>query len=651
MQFVQFGMLAALGALAIPIIVHLMFRRQARPVELGTLQFLKIVLRDNAKKRRLKRYLLLALRLACVALIALLFARPYLMAEEPTKGDHLVVVLVDRSASMGLTGGTRPIDRASSELRAILARSGSDTRLEVAAFDRNVAPVARIADADKAIAGPSFAGTDYDAALSWARDLCVRSSGKSKELYILTDLQRSGLERGESPRMPHDVEVHLVDLGRNFPKNVAVISLSASPSTPRPREPVIVTAVVRNASPLPVEKVPVRLHLESEGQTPIDLDQTIDLDGDASSTVEFKLPEMDEGLRRGYVEAKTGDDLPFDDRRFLAFAVAPPARVLLVDGDPGRSKLESETYFLESALRLASQGESYAKTPFDPRTIDLFEARSGLPDLAKTSAVVLANVSELPSSDAKALATFVERGGGLVVFTGDRVTADGSASLIEAGLGVGQIIGPQPSPARPWRLEKWEESHPLLRPFAEPEHGDLRRPSFTSITRIVPDPKARVLARFRGGDPALLERSVGRGKVLWFASSCDRGWSDWPRGRMFLPMVHQMIAYASGLTEGWPIRAELASFGQGAGLVEADGLVRVVNPDPYESETARCSPQEFADRYGFKLPESKVVASRSSNPRTPADDRLRGDELWPLLALTLVGILMFEQFLANRTAA
>src|SRR3954471_2095506 len=147
MQFIQYGMLGALGALAVPVIIHLMFRTKARTVDLGTLQFLKIVLRDNARKRRLKRYLLLALRLACVALIALLFARPFLMAEEPTEGDRLVVVLVDRSASMGLSGDARPIDRASAELRAILARAGSGTRMEVAAFDREVTPIAKPADA------------------------------------------------------------------------------------------------------------------------------------------------------------------------------------------------------------------------------------------------------------------------------------------------------------------------------------------------------------------------------------------------------------------------------------------------------------------------------------------------------------------------
>ena len=651
MQFVQYGMLGALAALAIPIIIHLMFRRQARPVELGTLQFLKVVLRDNAKKRRLKRFLLLALRLACVAALAMLFARPFLLAEEPKGGDHLVVALVDRSASMGLAGGTRPIDRASAELRTLLAKAGPDTRLEVAAFDRVVTPFAKLADAEKAIAGPSAAGTDYDAALAWARDLCVRSNARSKDLHILTDLQRSGLGRGDAARLPNDVEVHLIDLGRAFPKNVAVTAVTASPPGPRPREPVIVTAKVRNASPLPAEKVQVRLHLESEGSTPMDLDRTIDLDGDALATLEFQLPELDEGLRKGYVEAKAGDDLPFDDRRYLAFSVSPAARVLLVDGDPGRSPIEAEAYYLMAALRLAPDGETYDKTPFDPRSIDLFEARNGLPPLTKTAAVVLANVADLPAEDARTLAKFVEAGGGLVVFTGDRVTADGSASIIGAGLGVGKVVGPESSPGRPWRLDRWEATHPLLRPFADPEHGDLRRPSFTSITRITPDPSVRVVARFRGGEPALMEKSVGRGKVVWFASSCDRGWGDWPRGRMFLPMVHQMVAYASGLSEGGPIRQEPAGADRMPGLVESDGILRVINPDPYESETARCTPKEFADRYGFRLPERKAVASKVDGDKKPADDRLRGDEIWPWVALTLIGLLMFEQFLANRTAA
>ena len=142
MGFIQLGFLGALAALAIPIIIHLTFRQRSRPVDLGTLQFLRIVLRSNAKRRRLKRWVLLALRLACVALVAFLFARPYLLATEADARDRLEVVLIDRSASMGLRGGARPIDRAVAEAKRILTRSGPKTQREVAAFAQTVHPLA-----------------------------------------------------------------------------------------------------------------------------------------------------------------------------------------------------------------------------------------------------------------------------------------------------------------------------------------------------------------------------------------------------------------------------------------------------------------------------------------------------------------------------
>ena len=650
MNFVQLGMLGGLAALAIPIIIHLMFRQRSRPVDLGTLQFLKIVLRANARRRRLRRYLLLALRMACVALFAFLFARPYLLANDPRGGSRLMVILLDRSASMGLKGGTLPIDRAVAEAKALVRHADPGTQLEVAAFDQAVRPLARAADLPGLTLKPSGGGTDYGAAMAWARDLCVRSRKPAKDLYIFTDLQRSGLDRGESVSLPSDVDVKLTDFGRAFPRNVAVVGLVQPRGAIRPGEAVALAARVRNLTPLPVPKVPVRLHLEAGG-TPIDLEKVIDLDGGATVTVPFATPALAEGLWRGHVEADAGDDLPFDDRRFLALSVAPPTRVLLVDGDPGRAPIESETYFLQAALRLAPPGEKYTKAPFDPRTVEL-SAASGLPDLAKTDVVVLANVGNLDAADAKALAAFVDRGGGLLVFTGDKVKTDGVRAIQAAGLGVGKVAGPAPATERPYRIDAWEAGHPILRPFEDPEHGDLRRPAFTAITKIEPDPKSRVLASFRGGEPALLESPRGKGKVVWFASAADRGWGDWPRGRMYLPMVHQMIAYVAGLAEGGRVRQVVAGGDVAAGIADVDGLCRVANPDPSESETERCTPREFADRFGFRLPEQKPPdTARAGIGGGRSDDRLRGDEIWPWLALALVGALLVENFLANRTAA
>ena len=151
--------------------------------------------------------------------------------------------------------------------------------------------------------------------------------------------------------LPEDIEVHLRDFGRAFPKNVAVTDVSIAPKTLRPGESASVTATVLNTSPLPVSRCPVRLHVEA-GERKRDVERAIDLEGGAAASVSFPLETLPEGLWLGHVEASTGDELPFDDRRYLALRVAPPARVLIVDGDPGRARYESETYFLQAALRL-----------------------------------------------------------------------------------------------------------------------------------------------------------------------------------------------------------------------------------------------------------------------------------------------------------
>src|SRR5258707_13902026 len=136
MGFVQAAMLVALGAVVLPIIAHLIFRRRSRPVDLGTLRFLKIAVRQDTRRRRLKRWVLLALRVSCVVLLVLVFARPY-RAEAIGGGDAgLTVVLIDRSASMDRQrDGQRLIEHALKKLPDVVTRTPNRSRVEVAWFD------------------------------------------------------------------------------------------------------------------------------------------------------------------------------------------------------------------------------------------------------------------------------------------------------------------------------------------------------------------------------------------------------------------------------------------------------------------------------------------------------------------------------------
>ena len=60
--FIHLGFLAAGAAVAVPILIHLLFRQRARRVEIGTIHFLRIVLQDQARRRKIRHWLLLALR-------------------------------------------------------------------------------------------------------------------------------------------------------------------------------------------------------------------------------------------------------------------------------------------------------------------------------------------------------------------------------------------------------------------------------------------------------------------------------------------------------------------------------------------------------------------------------------------------------------
>src|SRR5687767_14073497 len=129
MSFIQIGFLGALAALAIPVIVHLVFRQRPKRVELGTLRFLRVVLEHNARRRRVMRWLLLALRLACVALLAILFARPYLLAFHSSGQKRTAVVLIDRSASMELKHeGVRAVEKAVAAVKDLLGRAAENSR-------------------------------------------------------------------------------------------------------------------------------------------------------------------------------------------------------------------------------------------------------------------------------------------------------------------------------------------------------------------------------------------------------------------------------------------------------------------------------------------------------------------------------------------
>src|SRR2546430_10939331 len=130
MNFLTPAFLIGVGALAIPVLIHLIQRERKRVIEFPSLMFLRRIPYQSVRRRRIRHWLLLAMRAAALALIVLAFARPFfrqnaLAAAAAAGGAREVVILLDQSSSMGYADHWQ---KAQDAARAIVRGLGNDDR-------------------------------------------------------------------------------------------------------------------------------------------------------------------------------------------------------------------------------------------------------------------------------------------------------------------------------------------------------------------------------------------------------------------------------------------------------------------------------------------------------------------------------------------
>ncbi len=648
LNFVQQGFLFAGLAALIPIAIHLLLRQRARRVDIGSVRFLQRVVRQHNRMRRLRQWLLLAARIVTALLLAFLFARPFLDRTAFQASQREVIFLLDRSASMRLApSGEEIYEKAGQALRQELQQVHENTAVRVATFDaESVDEIDWNGRSD--LPEPSYAATDYGRALGWARDALSQSDRPDQEVVVLTDLQRTGVGPTLLESWPKNARLRVRDFGEAMTRNVTIERAEVVSTEIRPKMPPTVRVDVRNTSPVGMGTMDVRINLTGPAG-PVSKTRQITLSGGSRVSVTFTIDDAQPGLYQGYAEIAVKDDLQFDNRRFLALEARRPDRLLIVDGQEGSTVFGNETYFLETALQLGQQVADKAIPTFETERI-VWENGEGFPNLDGFRVIALANVSRFSDTDAVRLRDYLRGGGSVILFAGDQFTRRAARPLAQADLLPATVedVGSM----RDFRLAGWQNKHPIFSPFDEPQHGDLRRLRFRKIARFVPSANAAVLATDQTKEPLLIEQQIGKGRVLMFASTIDAAWSDWPQGRLYVPLVRQMFAYLTDqhlresriLSE--PTRTEPA------GIISRGNVTIVSNVDPNESELSRITPEQL--REAFRLPgtdEQVDLSPADLAALAPPADSQRPNEIWMIVAWVLLFWLVFETFLAGRVHA
>jgi hypothetical protein len=542
MGFVAPLVLVGLGALAIPVLIHLIQRERKRVVEFPSLMFLRRIPYQSVRRRRIRDWLLLVMRLAALTLIVLAFARPFFrrseLAAAAQNGAREAVILVDTSYSMeygdrwqkakaaaaDAIRGLGPGDRAS----LVLFSSGAEVAVRSAA-DRG-----RL-ESGLASAATGPGATRYAPAMKLAGSLLGESALPRREIILITDFQRRGWEQTpgrDDVRLPERTTLTPVNVASGDTANLSVTPVSLQRTRFENHDRVVVTAGVVNHGPKPVTGT--TLALEVDGNVIQSL--RADVAAGGSSSVTFSPFTVASRNMRGTVRLPA-DGLTRDNTFHFVVSPSEPVHAVVVN----RGGAEREALYLSRALAIGESPrvELAARTPATVSDADLRQA-----------SVVLLNDIQVQDELADRLARFVAAGGGLFVAAGPHATWPARVAAALPGL----PGDPIDRTAAPSRLGGLEYSHPVFDLFRAPRTGDFSAARFYGY-RSVQQPTGQVLARFDDGTPALMEgkdRTAGAGRVLLWTSTLDLEWSDLPVKPVFLPFVHTVTKYLADFTDAPP---------------------------------------------------------------------------------------------------
>ena len=210
LSFLSPVFLAGVVAAAIPIVLHLLKREPEPRVKFAAVKLLQRAPIEYAAKRHLRQWLLLALRVAALVLLALAFARPFFAAGAAVGGSGVSVVALDTSYSMAAPGR---FERARQLAKDAIARAPSGSHVGVVTFADEAEMVAKpsvdrgLATAAVDHATPTYGATRYRAGLLAAAQII---GGRRGSIVVVTDLQENGWDAGDRVSMPEGVTIDVV---------------------------------------------------------------------------------------------------------------------------------------------------------------------------------------------------------------------------------------------------------------------------------------------------------------------------------------------------------------------------------------------------------------------------------------------------------
>jgi hypothetical protein len=368
---------------------------------------------------------------------------------------------------------------------------------------------------------PSFEGTSYSEGLRIAGQQLEDAQNRFREIFIVTDLQSVGLDLHNLTdiAIQPDTEIVIKDVADES-SNLFIEQVRLQRQVFQETYPhSVVVRVSSSGSLSSATSGQLLLYLE---------DELIDRKGFALAeggphtvTVDFAPFPVPATSARGKIVLETTDELASDDNFFFVLQREDPFTIKLV------ADQAASTLYFENAL------SSGTNLPFSVR-------QGG----RENDALVLV-LNDLSRPVPSELKDAIQKNRGVIFALGSRIEPTVYNRDLDDYLPV-QITERKFARSQGSSFVSITETspeHPIFRPFRELQENPFSSIQFYGYWHLEPKEGSTVLARFNTGEPALVEGRIGDSRIMVFATSLDRVWSDFPLRNAYVPFWQQIVQY------------------------------------------------------------------------------------------------------------
>ena len=562
--FINPALLAGLGLISIPIIIHLLQKNRVKEMEWAAMQFLLEIVEEQNKKIQLEDLLLLLLRILFFTFLALAVARPIINFNSgglvASSGE--VVILVDDSYSMGTASGAETrFEIAKKRALKIVAAQPKGYGISVVRFDQYSSSIMGGFSADKELLlesvkkmKPSHLNGNIESGLDYSLSLFKNKETK-KLIFLVSDFQEldwknpteAFLKKLKEISADKQTSLFFIPVTDSEKENLAVESVSATQAAVKVNQKATIVGVIRNFG------------TEASKDSQIDLvvngtlrdSKLMIVPAGQSANILFDFVPEQEGDQKVEVKVRH-DKVAQDNSCFFSLKVLDKLKILAVlDTAPSRNEFNDLTA-VDLALnpfKLRSRDE---KALYSFKYIGIGDLVSE--DLKNYDLILMGNISSIIGIEAKALEDYVRQGGGVLMFLGDKVKPfDYNENLYHDGKGIWSMkISEKTIEQTENRvLEVLGESkeHPIWqytlsdgRNYLNPlmvykSFGFEGKPGKDTIVL------ATVKSDKVGPLPMMVDFTYGKGHFLVYGSTSTLKWGQLAIHPVFVTVMNQSVKY------------------------------------------------------------------------------------------------------------